>query len=56
MKRDKNSKIINLHVPDPMVEAIKVAVKKLDTDRSKFIRAAIREKMGRHGFAIDSQD
>ena len=38
-------------MPEPMVTLIDSAVRSLDTDRSKFIRSAVREKLERHGFA-----
>lgn len=45
-------KLINVWVPEKLVPIIDRAVKTEDTDRSKFIRQAIREKMTRSGILI----
>jgi hypothetical protein len=45
-------KLLNFYCQDEMFPALDAAVRKLDTDRSKFIRAAIREKLEKHGVQI----
>ena len=49
-----NSKPVLVHIPKRMLPAIRRATGMLDTDRSKFIRLAIREKLARHGIALSS--
>lgn len=44
-----NSKQVLVWFPDPLISLVDSAVSQLDTDRSKFIRAAVREKISRHG-------
>lgn len=41
------SEMVALWIPKPMVAALDNGVRKLDSDRSKFIRAALREKLVR---------
>ena len=41
------SELVTVWVPNALLEGLKRAVFVLDTDRSKFVRAAIREKLGR---------
>lgn len=41
------SRLINLWIPNPLLPLIDQAVEIEDTDRSKFIRNAIREKIDR---------
>ena len=48
-------KLLNFYCQEEMFPALDEAVRKLDTDRSKFIRAAIREKMARHGVMISEE-
>ena len=43
----KESEFIGLWVPKPLVVLIERGVQKQDSDRSKFVRAAIREKVQR---------
>lgn len=47
----QNGTLIGGYMPQAMVTVIDSAVKALDTDRSKFIRTAVREKLERHGYA-----
>lgn len=47
--KKEDSKQIPLWVPEEMVPLIDEAVKIEDSDRSKFIRNAIREKLHRAG-------
>lgn len=46
------SRLITLWVPTPLIPLIERGVHKVDSDRSKFIRNAIREKLLRHGIAV----
>lgn len=39
--------MVALWVPKPLVTALDKGVRKMDSDRSKFIRAALREKLQR---------
>lgn len=50
------SRLINVWVPIILIPAIDEAVRVTDTDRSKFIRAAVREKIERlgGGFALQA--
>lgn len=45
----KNAKLLGAWLPDALVAALDRAVEEKDTDRSKFVRAAIREKLARIG-------
>ncbi|MCX6896310.1 MAG: ribbon-helix-helix protein, CopG family [Verrucomicrobia bacterium] len=49
MNTKATSKAVLVLVPRPVVEVMDRCVKRLDLDRSKFIRAAIREKLQRDG-------
>lgn len=46
------SRLINFHCPKALEEALKTGVRKTDSDNSKFVRNAIREKLARHGVAV----
>lgn len=43
--KKSHSKLINLWIPETVIAVMDSAVQTLDTDRSKFIRQAIREKI-----------
>jgi len=43
----RNSKMVNVWLPESLIAVIDTAVVEQDTDRSKFIRQAIREKTAR---------
>ncbi len=45
--RRENAIFIGVWVPKEMAEAIDVAVNYLDIDRSKFLRRALTDKVGR---------
>ena len=45
--RKAGSKLLTVWVPGELAEAVDVAVAKLDSDKSKFTRKAIREKLGK---------
>lgn len=48
----KESTLVNVYFPDPLLQYMDVAVVEQDTDRSKFVRQAIREKLTRHGIKM----
>lgn len=50
------TKLVNFHCHTGLVELMDNAVVALDTDRSKFIRTAVREKMVRHGVKIPIEE
>ena len=52
--KKKDSRQIALWVPDAMVPLIDQAAVLEDSDRSKFIRNAIREKLARHGLSRET--
>ena len=45
----ETSKLINIWVPDALLPEIDRAIVREDTDRAKYIRKAIREKLARAG-------
>jgi metal-responsive CopG/Arc/MetJ family transcriptional regulator len=49
------STLVNFYAPDPLLNEVEAAVVELDTDRSKFIRNAIREKLTKHGIRIPKE-
>ncbi|HVU28379.1 MAG TPA: ribbon-helix-helix domain-containing protein [Verrucomicrobiae bacterium] len=49
------STLVNFYAPDPLLVQVEEAVVELDTDRSKFIRTAIREKLNKHGIKIPKE-
>jgi metal-responsive CopG/Arc/MetJ family transcriptional regulator len=46
------AKMLTIWVPDGLVPLLDRGVRKIDSDRSKFIRIAIREKLSRHGIQL----
>ena len=50
------SKLITLWVPSALLPYINQGVIITDTDRSKFIRQAVREKLQRNGITISDQE
>jgi metal-responsive CopG/Arc/MetJ family transcriptional regulator len=42
-----NARLINLYVPEELIAGLDEAIRHADTDRSKYIRAAVREKIAR---------
>jgi metal-responsive CopG/Arc/MetJ family transcriptional regulator len=44
-----NGKLLSVWVPEALLPRLDQGVKREDSDRSKFIRNAIREKLARHG-------
>ena len=53
--KKKECKLINFYLPETMLPFVDRAVRVLDTDRSKFIRQAIREKMAFHGVPMKDE-
>jgi len=51
-----NSKMFTIWVPRVWVPEIDRGVRKLDLDRSKFVRTSIREKLARHGIAMRTEE
>ena len=49
------STLLTVWVPRPYFPLIERGVRKTDTDRSKFVRAAIREKLARHGIQMTEE-
>jgi metal-responsive CopG/Arc/MetJ family transcriptional regulator len=49
------STLLTVWVPRAYFPIIERAVRKTDTDRSKFVRAAIREKLARHGIQLTEE-
>jgi len=45
--KKSESKLINIWVPLPLLPILDTAVRDADSDRSKYIRIAIREKIAR---------
>jgi metal-responsive CopG/Arc/MetJ family transcriptional regulator len=43
------SRMLTIWVPEQLIPKIDAGVRVCDSDRSKFIRNAIREKLARHG-------
>lgn len=46
------SKMLTTWVPKDLIGLLDKGVVKLDTDRAKFIRSAIREKLSRSGITL----
>jgi hypothetical protein len=53
--KEEGSILVNLYVPRAVLHLMDSAVKAIDTDRSKFIRHAIREKMERMGIKLQEE-
>lgn len=49
------STLVNVYFPDPLLKHVDGAVVELDTDRSKFMRQAVREKLVKHGIKIPKE-
>jgi metal-responsive CopG/Arc/MetJ family transcriptional regulator len=54
--RKWGSKLLSVWVPKAMVPLLDEGVRKEDSDRSKFIRNAIREKLARDGVRKNRND
>ena len=48
----RQTEMVALWMPKPLAAALDIGVIKTDSDRSKFIRTALREKLAREGFSI----
>jgi metal-responsive CopG/Arc/MetJ family transcriptional regulator len=51
--RKRNALLVTAWVPRELVQAIDVVVALEDSDRSKFLRNAIRERAARYGIRIE---
>ncbi len=49
--KDRSRQIL-VWFPEPLIPLLDNAVVRLDTDRSKFIRNAVREKISRAGITV----
>jgi metal-responsive CopG/Arc/MetJ family transcriptional regulator len=49
------SKLLSVWVPKGLVPLLDEGVRKEDSDRSKFIRNAVREKLARHGISPNNK-
>jgi metal-responsive CopG/Arc/MetJ family transcriptional regulator len=47
--KKRKGKLLSVWVPATLLPRLDKGVKREDSDRSKFIRNAIREKLARHG-------
>jgi hypothetical protein len=50
--RKSDCRMLTVWVPNRLLPYIDVGLARLDTDRSKFIRNAIREKLARNGVQV----
>ena len=51
--KKSESKLLTVWIPEAFDRPMKQAVALEDSDKSKFVRNAIREKLARHGIAIE---
>jgi len=51
-EKKPKGKLLSLWVPGTLLTHLDEAARKEDSDRSKFVRNAIREKLARHGIAV----
>ena len=52
--KKSESRLLTVWIPDSLEEPLNRGVAKEDSDKSKFVRNAIREKLARHGIVIPS--
>ena len=52
--KNTKSSLVALWVPKPLAAALDRGVQSEDSDRSKFIRNALREKLARQGITIEA--
>ena len=50
-----DSKLLTVWLPESFDLPLQQAIAKEDTDKSKFVRNAIREKLARHGITISAE-
>ncbi len=50
--KKNESRLLTVWIPDSFERPIQQAVAMGDTDKSKFVRNAIREKLARHGIIL----
>lgn len=53
VSKKQESKLLNFWAPKELIQGLDRAVRKVDSDRAKFIRQAIREKAARSGCPIE---
>lgn len=53
--RKPDARLLTVWVPNQLLPLLDRGVDKTDSDRSKFVRTAIREKLARHGIEITEQ-
>lgn len=51
----EESRLVTVWFPRAVLPRIDKALRRLDTDRSKFIRQAVREKMERAGVKVEEE-
>jgi metal-responsive CopG/Arc/MetJ family transcriptional regulator len=51
--KKQTSKMITVWVPEVLIPSLDRGVAQEDSDRSKFVRNAIREKLTRHGISME---
>jgi hypothetical protein len=54
--KKSESKLLTVWVPDTFQTPMAKAIKLEDSDKSKFVRNAIREKLARHGITITESE
>ena len=50
----QKSKLLTVWMPKEMFPSLDRGARVTDSDRSKFVRVAIREKLSRHGIAMEA--
>lgn len=56
LRHKKNqTRLVNFYCPVELDAALKYGARKTDSDKSKFVRSAIREKLARHGVHVPAQ-
>jgi hypothetical protein len=53
--KKSESKLLTVWIPETFERPMKQAVALEDSDKSKFVRNAIREKLARHGIAVEME-
>ena len=51
--KKNGSRLVNFQCPPALEEALQKGVRQTDSDKSKFVRNAIREKLARHGIHME---
>jgi len=53
--KKNESKLLTVWIPSSFNGPLKQAIDLEDSDKSKFVRNAIREKLARHGITIEAE-